>query len=315
MEKIPNKRGEIHLKYYFMLYNQKIKSDLFLPEAVSIKPIEPVDIVIELGKPPQWVLEKAKSGQAYHLEEQVMWFYLEGLVLYYVENGNRIIIYRESKSISDLALRSYLTGSAMSFAVIQKDYLPLHGGTVEYEGRGIIISGISGSGKSTVTMEMFHHGFKFVADDMSVLQFAEGRVQVLPGFPQQKLCRDVVEKNELNPEELIYIDEDRDKFARIIKEGYLTEPIPVACMIELKTSEDVDNVVCKGVTGGNKFHQLIRNIYRGEIYQRLNNSPIRFQMFVNAAASIPMYRITRPKHGDFVHEIIQCIREQILLKR
>ena len=76
-----------------------------------------------------------------------------------------------------------------------------------------------------------------------------------------------------------------------------------------------DLVVCKGVTGGNKFHQLIRNIYRGEIYQRLNNSPIRFQMFVNAAASIPMYRITRPKHGDFVHEIIQCIREQILLKR
>lgn len=295
-----------------MLYQQKVKSDLFLPEAVSIKPVEPVDIVIELGDPPPWVLEKARSGQAYHLEEHIMWFYLDGLVLYYVENGNHIVIYRESDRISELALRSYLTGSAMSFAVIQKNYIPLHGGTVEWEGRGIIISGVSGSGKSTVTMEMLHQGFQFVADDMSVLQLVEGKSQVLPSFPQQKLCRDVVEKNGLNQEELIYIDEDRDKFARILKAGYVTEPLYVTCMIELKASEEVEKVVCERVSGENKFHQLIRNIYRGEIYQRLNNSPERFQMFVKTAACIPMYRITRPKHGDFVYDIVHCIRETIL---
>lgn len=295
------------------MYNQKVKSDLFLPEAVSIKPVESVDIEIELGEPPKWVLEKAYSGQVDYIAEKVMWFYLKGLVLYYVENGNHIVIYRESDRISELALRSYLTGSAMSLAIMQKNYIPLHGGTVEWKGLGVIISGVSGSGKSTVTMEMFHQGFRFVADDLSVLQLVEGRAYVFPGFPQQKLCRDVVERRGFNQEELIYIDESRDKFARILKDGYVTDILPVACMIELKASKEVDRVVCESVSGGNRFYQLIRNIYRGEVYQRLGNSPERFQMFVNAAAAIPMFRITRPRHGDFVHDIVYCIREQILL--
>jgi hypothetical protein len=200
----------------------------------------------------------------------------------------------------------------MSFAVIQKNYIPLHGGSVEWEGKGIIISGVSGSGKSTVAMELLHQGFRFVADDMSVLDLVDGKAQVLPGFPQQKLCRNVAEKSGLNLEKLIYIDEDRDKFARNLEDGYVTEPLPVACMIELRVLEDAKRVVIEEVSGASKFSQLIRNVYRGEIYQRLNNKPERFQTFVKATACIPMYRITRPKHGDFVHDIIQCIRESIL---
>lgn len=299
----------IILCYYFRLYNQQVKSDLFLPEAVSIKPVERVDIEIELGNPPKWVLENAHSGQVDYIDEKVMWFYLKGLVLFYVENGNRIVIYRESDQISELALRSYLTGSAMSLAIMQKNYIPLHGGTVEYEGKGVIVSGVSGSGKSTVTMEMLNQGFPFVADDLSVVQLVEGRPYVFPSFPQQKLCRDVIEKKGFNQEELIYIDENRDKFARILKDGYVTKILPVACMVELKASKEVDRVICESVSGGDKFSQLKRNIYRGEVYQRLGNSPERFQMFVNATAAIPMFRITRPKYGDYVHDIVSCIKQ------
>lgn len=295
-----------------MLYHQKVKTDLVLPEAVAIKPDELVDIEIELGEPPQWVLEKARSGQVDHLEEQVMWFYLKGLVLFYVENGNHIIVYRESDRITDLALRSYLTGSAMSLAIMQKNYIPLHGGTVAWEGKGIIISGVSGAGKSTVTMELFHQGFQFVADDMSVINLEGEEALVFPGFPQQKVCRDVVEKNGLKIEDLIYIDEDRDKYARILKDGYVTKPLPVACMIELRTSKSTTEIEFEIVSGGDKYIQMIRNIYRGEVYQRLKNSPDRFQMFVKAAARIPMYRITRPQQGDYVQDIINCIKEHIL---
>lgn len=302
----------MHLSYYYMLYQQKIKSDLLLPEAVSIQPDTQVDIVVELGEPPHWVLEKAKSGQVDHLEERVMWFYLKGLVLYYVENGNHIIIYRESDRITDLALRSYLTGSAMSLAIMQKNYIPLHGGTVAWNGQGIIVSGVSGAGKSTVTMELLKQNFQFVADDLSVVDMAEGKAQVFPGFPQQKLCRDVVVKNGLNIEKLIYIDEDRDKFARILTDGYVTTPIPVASMIELSASNSASQVEYEVISGGDKYIQLISNMYRGEVYQRLRNSPERFQLFVRAAASIPMYRITRPKKGDFVRDIIDCIKENIL---
>lgn len=295
-----------------MLYGQKIQSDILLPEAVSIEPETQVDVVVELCEPPQWVFERVRGGQVDYLEEQVMWFYLKGLVLFYVENGNHIIIYRESELISEIALRSYLTGSAMSLAIMQRNYIPIHGGTVAWGGQAIIVSGVSGAGKSTITMELYHQGFTFVADDLSVVQVVEGEAQVYPGFPLQKVCRDVVVKNNLNLLDLVYIDEDRDKFARVLKEGYETKPLPVLCMIELKVSDCLDSIEFEVVSGGDKFHQLTRNIYRGEVYQRLKNRPERFLRFVKATERIQMYRITRPKHGDFVEDIVECIKREIL---
>ena len=117
-----------------------------------INPNEQVDIEIEIGNPPEWVLERAARGQGFYFKEKVMWIHLTGMVLFYIENGNRIVIYLESDHLTEAALRSYLTGSAMALAIMQRGYIPVHGGTVAWEGRGIIISGVSGAGKSTVTM-------------------------------------------------------------------------------------------------------------------------------------------------------------------
>jgi hypothetical protein len=298
------------LKYY-LLFNQKVRSDIELPEAVEIEKADDIDVFIELGKPPEWVFEKVRSGYIDHIEEKIMWFYLKNIALFFVENGNHIIIYRESEDISELAIRSYLTGSAMALALIQKGYLPIHGATIEYGGKGIIISGESGAGKSTVTMELLNQGCKFVSDDLSAVQFMDGDIKVLPGFPQQKLCRDVVERFSINIDELIYIDEERDKFARILDKGYVTDPILITCMIVISASMEAEKVECIEVIGGEKLHLLMNNIYRGLVYERLNNDAKRFHMFVQVAATIPIYIIKRPEEGYWVPEIIQCLKKQV----
>lgn len=302
----------VRMSGYYLLFNQKVKSDIPLPEAVPIDPTEEIDITVEYGLPPQWVLGKIQEGQIDHIEEQVMWFNLEKLVLFYIEKGNHIIIYRQSDLITELAIRSYLTGSAMALALMQKGYLPIHGGTVEYQGKGIIISGESGAGKSTITMELYEQGFQFVADDVSVVDLQEREAMVFPGFPQQKFCRDVVEEKSFNMEELIYVDEDRDKFARILKSGYVIHPLPIACMIELRVSDQIDQPECVEVQGGNKLYQIMHNVYRGLVFDRLDNKPERLRMFVQAASRIPMYRITRPKVGNSVTSIIELIYKQVL---
>lgn len=295
-----------------MLYNQNVKSDIVLPEAVKIEPTDQIDISVELGRPPQWVLDKALGGQIDYITEQVMWFNLENLVLFYIENGNRIIVYRQSEQLTELSLRSYLTGSAMALAIMQKGFIPIHGGTVAYQGKGIIVAGESGAGKSTVTMELMQQGLLFVADDISVVSLSDGEVSVFPGFPQQKFCRDVIEKKGLIESELIYIDEDRDKFARILNEGFVTKPLPIACMIELFVSDSTEVVDCYEVKGREKLLQLSNNIYRGLVIERLENIPERFSKIVHMAAKIPMYRINRPKAVDTVPIIVQSIKKQIL---
>ena len=51
-----------------------------------------------------------------------------------------------------------------------------------------------------------------MADDITVVDCNDKEVSAYPGFPYQKLCRDVVEKKQLDKDDLIYIDEDKDKY-------------------------------------------------------------------------------------------------------
>ena len=52
----------------------------------------------------------------------------------------------------------------------------LHATTVALDGRGVIISGPSGSGKSDLALRLLDRGFKLVSDDQTHLRQAEGRL-------------------------------------------------------------------------------------------------------------------------------------------
>ena len=58
-----------------------------------------------------------------------------------------------------------------------------------------------------------------MADDMA---WVDGSM-VYPAFPYQKLCRDVVEREGYDMEELIYIDEQKDKFLARYRGAFSTE--------------------------------------------------------------------------------------------
>ena len=57
--------------------------------------------------------------------------------------------------------------------------MPMHGSAVEYEGRGILVCGHAGAGKSTLAAAMIACGARLISDDLSVLHPADG------GLPAQ----------------------------------------------------------------------------------------------------------------------------------
>ena len=52
----------------------------------------------------------------------------------------------------------------------------LHASTVALDGRAVIISGPSGSGKSDLTLRLLDRGFVLVSDDRTIVRNADGRV-------------------------------------------------------------------------------------------------------------------------------------------
>jgi hypothetical protein len=78
--------------------------------------------------------------------------------------------------------RIFIRTMALSMLPLAKGMLPIHASCVVRNGRGVIISGESGVGKSTLAMACIQHGFQLLADDAVFLRRDTSGL-TLAGFP------------------------------------------------------------------------------------------------------------------------------------
>ena len=72
--------------------------------------------------------------------------------------------------------------------MLQRDMIAIHGGTIAMNGKGLLITGNRGAGKSTLTSALRLKGYPLVADDVSAMK----SLMVQPAYPQQKVCEDMM---------------------------------------------------------------------------------------------------------------------------
>ena len=96
-----------------------------------------------------------------------------------------------------ISLRNHPAAPAYAYHVILRslfdnlqDFLVLHAGVVASDGRGLILAGVPGTGKTTMVMELLKRGFSFFSDDFCPIH-KESRL-VYP-FPRS-VWRSVVSK-------------------------------------------------------------------------------------------------------------------------
>jgi len=299
--------------YYYLLYGQVTRSEVKIQEAddITVDKDTVIDLDIMYGMPPEWVMEQHSEENFEYLTYDVMWVYIKDVGIFYLENGKEIRIWKEREELTDREICTYLMTSMMGLMLIQKKLIPIHGSALSYNGKAVIISGCSGSGKSTTALSLLEKGLKFVADDVSAVRRVGNGYNIFPGPPWQKVKRDVYEASD-NPEEFEYINEFRDKFARRLPKGsYISEQIPVGCMFVV-CAENVDEVELCEVTGVSKLHYITNNLYRGRVYHVSGINTERMQMFLDAAASIPIYVLSRPRGKDTIEESIEKIYSKIL---
>lgn len=292
--------------YYYKIYGLTVKCTFEIPEAFSISEVSQPDVFVEMGRPAEKELEAARTGKICRLGERIAWFYLKEYGMFYVENGNHIIIWRETPKLTDLSRNSYLTGTTFGLLMFQRGILPIHSGAVALDGKCIVVVGDSGAGKSTNCVKLREKGCTFVTDDVSAVTIQEGKVMVDPSFPQQKLCRDAALRQGYELEELIYIDEDRDKYAVRLKDGYEKEALPMSLFIELVVT-DGEQLQIEEVTGLDKLSVLYRNIYRREVWQEMGANPQSEAILMKMVEQIPIYRICRPNKGMYTDRIADWI--------
>ncbi len=289
--------------YRYRLYGLSIISDLEFPQLVeetSDMPDAP-EIRIKECEVPESIL--SITDKKYDFGTTFSW--LSNLTTWLVvENGNRIG-YRLKEGGKVQALRNFILGFGMSMIAHQRGMLSIHCSAVADKDGAVLIAGESGAGKSTLTTAFLERGYRLMADDMAFVQTVDKKTSyAFPAFPFQKLCRNVAIEKGYNLDELIYINEDKDKFLVPYQGEFSLEAVPIKAFIMLGISNRAE-VDVKEINGLEKFIIYANNLFLRHLLRERKYNPEFGQLCIEMAACVPTYCINRPFEGDTTTQVIQ----------
>lgn len=295
--------------YKYYLYGMYVESEIEIEEAYSVEFENEPEVKITLGQMPEEVNKmyegrgKDESFLATSVDELV--FRIPNVAEYWVTKDKITVNKFEEAKLSDV--KCFILGSCFGYCMLLRKKVVMHGGGISKNGKGLIITGESGAGKSTVTDALIGTGYQFIADDVCALSEIDERVHIDMAYPQQKLCRDAAVNKGYDLSELIYINEDRDKFAIRLKDGFLKDGADFDYLFEIVVSEE-NELSYKKVTGHEKLMLLLRNVYRGEDGFKTWGVPTDYmQKCLKIASTVNIYQIARPKDLNTLPQIVEFI--------
>jgi hypothetical protein len=108
------------------------------------------------------------------------------------ETGSRISMsWPATLTLDDAA--TYLLGPILGFLLRLRGTLCLHASAVEVDGKGVVLLGPPGAGKSTLAATFAETGFAVLSDDVAPVTRAGDAWLVQPGYPRLRLWPDSVQ--------------------------------------------------------------------------------------------------------------------------
>ena len=305
-------------KNYYKVFGVVVESQIIMPELISIskKDFDNSDnknkVYVKLSNMPDNVKNSIESGEIHYFSKEECWFIIKEIGIFRMINGNEI--YVENIGGNDIEIKAFVLGSAFGCILIQRNVLAIHGGLIMLDDSGIIVTGHMGAGKSTLISGLIKKGYKFLADDVSAMEIDHNKVMGNPAYPQQKLCRDAAVNMGFDPENMIKVDDERDKFALKENGNFISSPKQIRYMFELFIKEDIEDrsVSIVEVKGTDKLARIIQNIYRTGIARTVGFKGEYLKNILTFASNIKYYKILRPQNMFSVEEQITKIIEKVV---
>ncbi len=288
--------------YTYRLYGMRVLSDLEFPQLVKEQDGMPEagTVRVEAVGVPEEI--RQITDKKYVFGEKLSWLHNDTTWLL-VENGERIG-YCLTGGGQPSYLQAYILGFGMAMLGLQRGELAIHCSAVADEKGAVLIAGESGAGKSTVTAAFLERGYRLMADDMAFVQtIKNGPAMVKPAFPFQKLCRNVALEKGYSLEELIYINEEKDKFLVPYAGEFHTEAVPIKGFIMLGVVNG-EQIAEQEVQGFNRVHVYANNLFLRHLLKKDKYHPAIGQKCLEMAAVVPTYYIGRPREGDTTEEVV-----------
>lgn len=300
-------------KWFYKVYGLIVESDIEIPELLSIDKNEnKVDIKIKKDIIPKDVIEKIPSYSWFKYDVDSMVFTVKNIGSFYIYDGKNIVV-QPSENADNQGIKTFILGTSFGMILLQRNKVAIHGGAILIGENAIILTGQSGAGKSTLTNAFRQYEYPFMADDVSSTIELQDEIFIEPAYPQQKICRDAMEKMGYRIDDFKLIDEDREKYVIPTHESFVKEKRKLKAIFEIEPY-DGEEVKIEEISGGEKMKTILRNIYRIEIIAPHGIPPAYFKKVINIAKNTLVFRIKRPKNQFSVDRQIELIERELMLK-
>lgn len=245
-----------------------------------------------------------------HLKVNEADFFLnvKNVAQYRVQNGKQIAI-NSYADADEESINLFLEGSVLGALLHQRAVLPFHGSSFLYNGKGVMICGASGAGKSVVTAAFWQQGAKFISDDITPVSVSKSGIKILPVKTRIKLWDDSLRKLRINSDNLKKIRPGMEKFYFPIEanpgaEYYLNQVV-------ILSRHNLDNIAVDEIKELDKFNALRRQIYRKAYLKGMPQTEKKyFSQLLTMANHVNVIHVTRPELCD-VQETMKFVSNQL----
>lgn len=292
--------------YYYKVFNLLVAAEFALPETQQITaPTEQaIDVTISFGEISFNLLSHPNTrnpgGIWYYCfpNSNINKFIFRALgIQMEVTNGKQIVVSPLTSDYSVEKLRTLTLGTAFGVIGMQRNFLPIHGSSIEINNSAFIITGTSGAGKSTLLEFFINRGFHYLSDDVSFISVEDNSPFVIPAYPQRKLASDAAAQLGCTVDDFILINEDgRDKYIIRSLEEWCSRKLPLVGVVEIIPRKKVPSPFPKinQLAGHDSLALVINNLYRRCFYTDVGIHPKTMKNILSITKCIHTYKAIRP---------------------
>ena len=224
---------------------------------------------------------------------------------FYVRDGS-IVIYRVDPGADPDRVRLYLNNQFLVALLHQRMLIRFHASSFVFDGRGVMILGETGAGKTSLMVAFVLAGAGFLSDDLTPVVFRDNLPQVWSLNRKVKLRSDSVAKLNLPDENLTDAESGTGKkYLRLERSAEEYHRIDIVLKIEIG---EIDEPVFRELAAVEKFALLRSEVCSWEILSGMPETEAAYlQQLVKIIEKVRFVRVTRPADIEIrkMHEVVR----------
>lgn len=293
------------MKYTYLIGGITISSDIYYSELIQTN--KHPDVELKYDEIPANLEENNVDFPFIEANENQYLLKLKDIGSYLVENGNKITIQKDVKG-SAHDLEKYVLTNIFGALSYQRNVIPFHGGVFIHNGKGILISGISGNGKSTLLTALHLKGYQLISDDITNLEIINDKIMAHPCFPRILLWKETADKLKIDLANVPKLRSDMEKYLYPINNESFTQPIELEKIIILQNAEVIEKTI--EVKGLGKIESLKRNTFKPWMVNAFGKQKIHF-LQLSKIANLIQLEVFQNNHKEGIQKSVDSFIEKL----